>query len=143
MVLDNTESHQTAYTVSVDGNHPEISTGISAHDRALTCRMLAREGASPEEFRRPGHVFPLREREGGVRERQGHTEAAVALCRAAGMREVAVIGELVCEESEVEGRAVREGSGMMRKEECLAFARRWGLRIGCVEQIVEYLKAQG
>ena len=94
MVLSNEDPHGTAYTVAVDARHG-TGTGISAADRATTVRALAAAGARPTDFRRPGHVFPLRARTGGVLERRGHTEAAVNLCRLAGLPEVGVIAEVV------------------------------------------------
>ena len=138
----NEDPNRTAYTVSVDANSPEMTTGISAHDRALTCRMLASPDAKKEDFRRPGHVFPLRAREGGVRERGGHTEAAVEFCRLAGKeREVGVICEMVEDgEEDGEGGAVRVGGGMMRRDGCLAFGRRWGLRVCTIEDLVAYVE---
>jgi 3,4-dihydroxy-2-butanone 4-phosphate synthase len=93
---ENTESHGTAFTVSVDLKDG-ITTGISASDRAATLRRLADAEACAEDFNRPGHVFPLRARSGGVRERAGHTEAAVDLCKLTGLAPVAVICEIVNE----------------------------------------------
>lgn len=93
MVTENTDPHSTAFTVSTD--HLDTGTGISANDRALTLRALADPDAAPTEFRRPGHVFPLRARAGGVLERRGHTEAALDVVRLAGLTEVAVITELL------------------------------------------------
>lgn len=85
-------------------------------------------------------MFPLRENASGILARQGHTEAGVTLCRLAGLREVAVISELVSEGYEVEGKAERSGSGMMRRDECLGFARKWGLRISTIEALVEFVQ---
>ncbi|KAG8898667.1 hypothetical protein FRB99_007234, partial [Tulasnella sp. 403] len=79
MVPNNTEKHRTAYTVTVDYKQG-TTTGISAHDRALTARMLASQSSKPDDFTRPGHMVPLRARPGGVLERKGHTEAAIDLC---------------------------------------------------------------
>jgi len=93
MVQDNTDPHGTAFTVTVD--HVGVGTGISATDRAMTVRALADPTTRPECLRRPGHVFPLRARRGGVLKRAGHTEASVDLLRLAGRREVGVITELV------------------------------------------------
>lgn len=140
MVSSNEDPKRTAYTVSIDAADEAITTGISAHDRALTCRILASDTATPESFRRPGHVFPLRSKEGGVRERRGHTEAAVDLCRLAGKKPVAAICELVEDGREVEGQAVREEPGMMRGEACVDFARRWGLKVCTISDMVEYLE---
>ena len=140
MVADNTESHGTAYTVSVDWTHADLTTGISAADRAATCRALAHPASQPKDFRRPGHVFPLRARDGGVRERAGHTEAAVEFCRLAGVEPVAVICELVVDGEELAGTAERVDGGMMRRDGCLAFGRRWGLRVCTIEGLIEYLQ---
>ncbi|HEY8654072.1 MAG TPA: bifunctional 3,4-dihydroxy-2-butanone-4-phosphate synthase/GTP cyclohydrolase II, partial [Dermatophilaceae bacterium] len=94
MVADNQDPRRTAYTVTVDAAQG-ISTGISAADRAHTIRLLAQEDSTPSDFNRPGHVVPLRARHGGVLVRGGHTEAAVDLCRLAGLAPVGAIGELV------------------------------------------------
>jgi len=94
MVADNRDPRRTAYTVTVDAAEG-VTTGISAADRALTVRTLAQEGSVPSDFNRPGHVVPLRARHGGVLVRGGHTEAAVDLCRLAGLAPVGAIGELV------------------------------------------------
>ncbi|KAL6717436.1 3,4-dihydroxy 2-butanone 4-phosphate synthase [Lecanora helva] len=139
MVLENTDPKRTAYTVSVDSADPSITTGISAHDRALTCRALASKGSTPSSFRRPGHTFPLRARDGGVRERPGHTEAAVEFCRLAGKRPVGAICELVEDGEEVEGRAMRRDGGMMRRDGCLRFGKRWGLKVCTIEDLVDYV----
>jgi 3,4-dihydroxy 2-butanone 4-phosphate synthase/GTP cyclohydrolase II len=94
MVVDNRDPRRTAYTVTVDAAEG-VSTGISAADRARTIRLLAQDGSTASDFIRPGHVVPLRAREGGVLVRGGHTEAAVDLCRLAGLAPVGAIGELV------------------------------------------------
>jgi 3,4-dihydroxy 2-butanone 4-phosphate synthase / GTP cyclohydrolase II len=94
MVEDNRDPRRTAYTVTVDAAEG-VTTGISAADRAHTVRTLARPGSTPSDFTRPGHVVPLRARQGGVLVRGGHTEAAVDLCRLAGLEAVGAIGELV------------------------------------------------
>ncbi|KAL1841651.1 hypothetical protein VTJ49DRAFT_6757 [Mycothermus thermophilus] len=140
MVPHNQDPRGTDYTVSVDASDPSVTTGISAHDRALACRALAAEESTPATFRRPGHVFPLRAKVGGVRQRRGHTEAGVDLCRLAGKRPVAVICELVDDGLEVEGRAVREEPGMLRGEACIAFARKWGLKVCTIADLVEYIE---
>ncbi|KAL2132101.1 hypothetical protein VTI74DRAFT_4224 [Chaetomium olivicolor] len=140
MVAHNEDPRATAYTISVDAVHPSVTTGISAHDRALACRALADEHATPASFRRPGHVFPLRAKQGGVRQRRGHTEAAVDLCRLAGKKPAAVICELVDDGEEVPGQAVREEPGMLRGEACVAFARKWGLKVCTIADMVEYLE---
>ncbi len=144
MVAHNEDFRGTAYTVSVDSADPSVTTGISAHDRALTCRTLADPASGPDSVRRPGHVFPLRARPGGVRQRRGHTEAAVDFCLLAGKRPAAVICELVEDGVEVEGRAERQEPGMLRGEGCIAFARRWGLKVCTIEDLVIYWeKTQG
>jgi len=94
MVADNQDPRRTAYTVTVDAA-AGVSTGISAADRAHTIRLLAQDGSTASDFNRPGHVVPLRARQGGVLVRAGHTEAAVDLCRLAGLAPVGAIGELV------------------------------------------------
>ncbi|KAL8688552.1 MAG: hypothetical protein Q9224_004853 [Gallowayella concinna] len=143
MVVANADPNRTAYTVSVDAAAPSITTGISAHDRALTCRTLASPNATASSLRRPGHVFPLQARPGGIRERRGHTEAAVEFCRLAGKAPVGVICELVEDGEEIEAKAERVSGGMMRRDGCLKFGRRWGLRVCTIEDLVEYVEAQG
>lgn len=139
MLVENTDPKKTAYTVSIDAADPSITTGISAYDRALTCRILASKSATIPSFRRPGHVFPLRARDGGVRERPGHTEAAVDFCRLAGKRPVGAICELVEDGDEVEGVAERREGGMMRRDACLKFGKRWGLKVCTIEDLVEHI----
>ncbi|EAT78171.1 hypothetical protein SNOG_14300 [Parastagonospora nodorum SN15] len=120
MVSDNADPNQTAYAVSVDAADESVTTGISAHDRSLTCRLLADPNSKATSFRRPGHVLPLQARDGGVRVRRGHTEAAVDLCRLAGKQPVGVICELITDGEVVQGRPEFEGGGMMRRDECLS-----------------------
>jgi len=128
MVEHNTDAHGTAFTVSVD--HISTGTGVSAADRAATMRALADEATAPTDLRRPGHVFPLRAREGGVLARAGHTEAAVDLLRLAGAGEVGVIGEIVAED------------GSMRRGDDLAeFARIHGLPLLRIADLVRYRAA--
>src|SRR4051812_28308497 len=144
MAQHNEDPRVTAYTISIDSVDAAVSTGISAHDRALTCRALADPGADVNTFRRPGHVFPLRALPGGVRQRRGHTEAAIDFCLLAGKSPAAVISELVEDGAEVEGQALREEPGMMRGENCIEFARKWGLKVCTIEDLVIYLeKTQG
>lgn len=140
MVLQNTEMDGTAYTISVDCADAAMTTGISAHDRALTCRMLASPESGPASFRRPGHIFPLRAREGGVRERKGHTEATIEFCRLAGKRSAGALCELVEEGIEVAGTTERREGGMMRTDGCLKFGKQWGIRVCTIENLVEYLE---
>ncbi|KAI5464733.1 DHBP synthase RibB-like alpha/beta domain-containing protein [Mariannaea sp. PMI_226] len=140
MVPDNQDPRGTAYTISVDGADPSVTTGISARDRALVCRVLADPTSTPQSLRRPGHVFPLRSREGGVRQRPGHTEAATEFCRLTGKAQAAVICELVDDGDEVSGQAIRENVGMLRGEGCIAFARKWGLKVCTIADLVAYVE---
>ncbi|QJY47552.1 bifunctional 3,4-dihydroxy-2-butanone-4-phosphate synthase/GTP cyclohydrolase II [Pseudonocardia broussonetiae] len=128
MVADNTDAHGTAFTVTVD--HLDSGTGVSAADRARTLRALADPATRPDELRRPGHVFPLRARAGGVLERAGHTEAAVDLMGLAGQVPVAVIGEIVA----------ADGS-MARGEELRAFAAEHDLPVLAVADLVRHRRA--
>lgn len=140
MVINSEDPNRTAYTVSVDANLPATTTGISAHDRALTCTTLASASVTKDMLRRPGHVLPLRAREGGVRERIGHTEAAVEFCRLAGKAAVGVICEMVEDGEPVEGQALFRDPGMMRRDGCLAFGRKWGLKVCTIEDLVKYVE---
>ncbi|MEV6895987.1 bifunctional 3,4-dihydroxy-2-butanone-4-phosphate synthase/GTP cyclohydrolase II [Amycolatopsis sp. NPDC051372] len=125
MVADNTDAHGTAFTVSVD--HLASGTGVSAADRTTTVRALADPATKPGELRRPGHVFPLRAREGGVLVRAGHTEAAVDLLAMAGAGDVGVISELVADDgSMLRGAAVEE------------FAARFDLPLLRIADLVRY-----
>lgn len=129
MVAVNEDAKGTAYTVSCDAA-AGISTGISATDRALTARVLAHPQSQPSALTRPGHVFPLRAVKGGVRERPGHTEAAVDLCRLAGLEPVGVIAELVYDNGE-----------MMRLDGLRAFAIEHGCPLISIADLVAYLDA--
>lgn len=125
MVEDNTDLHATAFTVSVD--HVDVGTGVSARDRAATVRSLANPDTMPGDLRRPGHIFPLRARPGGVLERSGHTEAAVDLLRMAGLSGVGVISEIV------------DDDGSMRRGESLtAFAEEYDLPVLHIADLVTY-----
>jgi len=126
MVQQNTSQRETAFTVSIEAAEG-ITTGISAADRAHTIRMAARDGATAADFSRPGHVFPLRAKSGGVLRRAGHTEAAVDLCRLAGLEPVAAISELM-----------HDDGGMMRLPALLAFARAHGLKVGTIADLIAY-----
>lgn len=126
MVKANEESHQTAFTVSVD-KRTGIRTGISATDRASTLRHLADPQSDAPDFVRPGHIFPLRARAGGVLERPGHTEAALDLARLAGRPGGGVLCEVVTRDGE-----------MARRPELLRFAHTHGLAIVTIEQLVGY-----
>lgn len=127
MVEKNTDNHETAFTVSVD--HVDTTTGISPEERAVTMQKLIDPNAKPEDFRRPGHVFPLRYKEGGVLLRQGHTEASIDLCKLAGLYPAAAI----CEITNDEGY-------MSRMDDLLAFSKKHNLKIASVEALVEYRK---
>ncbi|KAJ9499068.1 3,4-dihydroxy 2-butanone 4-phosphate synthase [Exophiala xenobiotica] len=140
MVVDNEDPNRTAYTISIDANDASVTTGISAHDRALTCRTLASPKATAASFRRPGHVFPLKARDGGVLERTGHTEAAVEFCRLAGKAPAGVICEMVDDGEQMQGQAAMREPGMLRRDACLEFGRNWGLKVCTIEDLVEYVK---
>ncbi|MBB5935528.1 bifunctional 3,4-dihydroxy-2-butanone-4-phosphate synthase/GTP cyclohydrolase II [Streptomyces zagrosensis] len=128
MVEENTESMRTAFTVSVDaGPEHGVTTGISAADRAATIRLLANRHSAPTDFVRPGHVFPLRARPGGVLARNGHTEASVDLARLAGLRPAAAIVEIAGEDG-----------AMLRLPELVPFARKNGLAIISIEDLIAY-----
>lgn len=140
-LTSSTDPNRTAYTISVDSDHKTVTTGISAYDRSLTCNELARKSAERADFRRPGHIFPLKARAGGVRERTGHTEAAVEFCRLAGFREAGVISEIVDPGTDVDGKAeIEGGESMLRRDGCLAFARKYGLNICTVEGLRDYVE---
>ncbi|KAI1827046.1 DHBP synthase RibB-like alpha/beta domain-containing protein [Xylaria intraflava] len=140
MVPNSQDPKGTAYTVSVDAADPSVTTGISAHDRALAVRRLADPDATAASFRRPGHILPLRAVTGGVRVRRGHTEAAIDFCRLAGKAEAAAIGEIVDDGEEVAGQAIRRDPGMLRGEGCIAFARKWNLKVCTIQDLVNYLE---
>lgn len=142
MVVDNEDPKGTAYTISIDSSHESVTTGISAHDRALTCRTLASAKATAASFTRPGHVFPLRAKDGGVLQRTGHTEAAVEFCRLAGKAKVGVICEMVEDGEPVPGQTAMREPGMMRRDACLEFGRKWGLKVCTIEDLVEYVQKE-
>ncbi|CAI7571992.1 unnamed protein product [Penicillium glandicola] len=140
MVTENADPKCTAYTVTIDSSDDSVTTGISAEDRALTCRTLASPTAQIDSFRRPGHIIPLQARPGGVRERTGHTEAAVDFCKLAGKAPAGVIAELVEDGELVEGVAEIGGNnGMMRRDGCLRFGKKWGIKVCTIEDLVAYL----
>lgn len=127
MVAENTDNHSTAFTVSID--HVDTTTGISAIERSLTAIKSVEEGARPEDFRRPGHMFPLIARTGGVLVRRGHTEATVDLLKLSGLKEVG----LCCEIMHDEGR-------MMVGKELYELAEKLNLKIGTIDEISKYIK---
>ena len=110
MVSENTDNHCTAFTVSID--HIDTTTGISAVERGITARKIVDENSKPEDFRRPGHMFPLVAKDFGVLERSGHTEATVDLMRLAGLKECGLCCEMM-----------KDDGTMMRKTELLEFAK--------------------
>lgn len=130
MVADNDAPHSTAFTVSVDYRHG-TTTGISAEERTATVRALANPNAGSADFVRPGHIFPLIAREGGVLMRSGHTEAAVDLCRLAGLPPVGVIGELVNDDGSVK-----------RGPQVAAFGQEHGLKTVSVAELIAYRQRQ-
>ncbi|ORE02801.1 hypothetical protein CU097_010925 [Rhizopus azygosporus] len=132
MVEKNTELMRTAYTISCDYAHG-TTTGISAHDRALTARKLADPSSKPEDFMRPGHILPLRSVPGGTFQRFGHTEAAVDLCKLAGIYPVACIGEIVNDDAQ---------GTMARRDDCFAFAKKHNIKMITIKDIIAYRRQQ-
>jgi 3,4-dihydroxy 2-butanone 4-phosphate synthase / GTP cyclohydrolase II len=126
MVQANSESHRTAFTVSVDLK-AGTTTGVSSADRAATIRALADSNASATDFARPGHIFPLRSRKGGVLVRAGHTEASVDLCRLAGLKLAGVLCEIM-----------NDDGTMARRPELEAFAERHNLKIGTIADLIRH-----
>ena len=127
MVQYNTDNHETAFTVSID--HVSTTTGISAAERSVTALKCVEEGAKPEDFRRPGHMFPLLAKKNGVLEREGHTEATVDLCRLAGLKACG----LCCE-------VMREDGTMMRTPELMELSERYGLTFITIKDLQNYRK---
>ncbi len=125
MVPENTDNHQTAFTVSID--HVRTTTGISAEERALTARMAADPASRPGDFRRPGHMFPLEARPGGVLKRAGHTEATVDLCRMAGLGGVGLCCEIM-----------KDDGTMARLDDIEAFVRKHDLKFCTIAELIEY-----
>ncbi len=129
MVAQNTDNHQTAFTVSIDG--VETTTGISAAERGMTARAAARPDAKPGDFRRPGHMFPLQARAGGVLKRAGHTEATVDLCRLAGLREMGLCCEIM-----------KDDGTMARMPDVEAFVARHNLKFMTIAALIDYRRAR-
>ncbi|WP_286734705.1 bifunctional 3,4-dihydroxy-2-butanone-4-phosphate synthase/GTP cyclohydrolase II [Intestinimonas sp. UBA1698] len=127
MVSHNTDNHETAFTVSID--HVSTTTGISAAERSVTALKCVEEDARPEDFRRPGHMFPLLAKPHGVLERSGHTEATVDLCRLAGLKECGLCCEIM-----------RENGTMMRASELQQKAAEWGLKFITIRDLQSYRK---
>lgn len=127
MVTTNTDNHETAFTVSID--HVSTTTGISAAERSVTAMKCVEEGARPQDFRRPGHMFPLMAKPNGVLERAGHTEATVDLLRLAGLKECGLCCEIM-----------REDGTMMRASELQEKAQEWGLKFITIRDLQNYRK---
>lgn len=127
MVATNTDNHETAFTVSID--HVTTSTGISAAERSITAMACVDENVRPEDFRRPGHMFPLLAKKNGVLERGGHTEAVVDLCRLAGLKECGLCCEIM-----------REDGTMMRTDELFGLAETFGIKFITIKDLQNYRK---
>ena len=127
MVSDNTDNHETAFTVSID--HISTTTGISAAERSVTAMKCVEPGSKPSDFRRPGHMFPLLAKKNGVLEREGHTEATVDLLRLAGLKQVGLCCEIM-----------REDGTMMRTAELVELAGRFGIKIFAISDLIAYRK---
>ncbi len=127
MVATNTDNHHTAFSVSVD--HASTTTGISAHERSATIHALISQDSAAEDFRKPGHIFPLQARDGGVLQRRGHTEAAVDLCRLAGLHPAGVICEIT-----------NDDGTMARLPQLRTFALKWHLHIITIADLVKFLR---
>lgn len=127
MVSDNTDNHETAFTVSID--HISTTTGISAAERSVTAMKCVEPGSKPSDFRRPGHMFPLLAKKNGVLEREGHTEATVDLLRLAGLKQVGLCCEIM-----------REDGTMMRTSELVELAGRFGIKIFAISDLIAYRK---
>ena len=130
MVGANTDNHQTAFTVSID--HVSTTTGISAAERSMTALATVKDGVKPSDFRRPGHMFPLEARAGGVLKRAGHTEATVDLCRLAGLKEVGLCCEIM-----------KDDGTMARMDDVVAFAKKHGLKMMTIADLIAYRREQG
>lgn len=127
MIQHNTDNHQTAFLQSID--HKDSGTGVSAAARSLTALEAIKDGADPADFRRPGHLFPLKARKWGVLERPGHTEATVDLARLAGLKPAGLCCEIM-----------NEDGTMARREDLFQLAREKGLKIGNIQDLIEYRK---
>ena len=128
MVGKNTSSHETQFTVSVDAIHPEVSTGISAKDRAITIKMLVDQKTNPDDLGRPGHIFPLKAKNRGVLRRSGHTEAAVDLARLAGLYPSGVLVEIM-----------NDDGTMARLPQLVEIAKKFDLKIVTIKDLISFL----
>ena len=127
MVSNNTDNHSTAFTVSID--HVDTTTGISAQERSITAMKCVDENSKPEDFRRPGHMFPLLSKKNGVLERNGHTEATVDLMKLAGLKECGLCCEIM-----------REDGTMMRTSELIDLSKKWNLKFITIKDLQDYRK---
>lgn len=127
MIQENTSDHTTAFTISVDAKD-STTTGISVSDRCNTIKLLSNSESTASQFKKPGHIFPLIAKTGGVLERAGHTEASVDLVRLAGQGEVAVICEILAEDGSI-----------LRGKELFELAQKYQLKIGTIEDLKKYL----
>nr|WP_314771186.1 bifunctional 3,4-dihydroxy-2-butanone-4-phosphate synthase/GTP cyclohydrolase II [uncultured Peptostreptococcus sp.] len=127
MVVNNTDNHETAFTVSID--HVDTTTGISAVERGFTARACVDDNVKPSDFRRPGHMFPLKAKPNGVLERNGHTEATVDLMRLAGLKECGLCCEIM-----------KEDGTMMRKTDLIEMSKEWNLKFTSIKALQEYRK---
>ncbi len=127
MVTENTDNHSTAFTVSID--HVDTTTGISAYERSITAKKVIDENSSAEDFRRPGHMFPLVAKEGGVFVRGGHTEATVDLLKIAGLKQCGLCCEIMADDG-----------NMMRGKEIFDLAQKLGMKITTVDELIHYRK---
>ena len=128
MVENNTDNHCTAFTVAID--HVDTTTGISAEERAYTVKKFADETSKPEDFRRPGHMFPLLAKSGGVLERNGHTEATVDLMKLAGLKPAGICCEII-----------KDDGTMARLDDLIEFSKKHNLKLISIAELAEYIKA--
>lgn len=127
MVSNNTDNHSTAFTVSID--HVDTTTGISALERSITAMKCVDENSKPEDFRRPGHMFPLLAKKNGVLERNGHTEATVDLMKLAGLKECGLCCEIM-----------RDDGTMMRTTELIELSKKWDIKFITIKDLQDYRK---
>lgn len=127
MIRHNTDNHQTAFLESID--YKDSGTGVSAYARSMTALEAIKDGAKPEDFRRPGHLFPLKARKWGVLERQGHTEATVDLARLAGLKPAGLCCEIM-----------NDDGTMARRDDLFKLAREKNMKIGNIQELIEYRK---
>ena len=127
MVSENTDNHETAFTVSID--HVDTTTGISAAERGFTARACTDDDAKPQDFRRPGHMFPLKAKRNGVLERNGHTEATVDLLRLAGLKQCGLCCEIM-----------KDDGTMMRKSELFELAEKYDMKFITIKMLQDYRK---